>query len=236
VVPSSVPHSGACHYGALIHARVQVAIQTLVQAGAGQAAALSTGGGRRSTVCPGAAPIAASGAGPGVFRDGGTCMVQNHGWVLAAGDFLRVGEWMYQGGGPNNNTYAAVLLASGDLVVCYATAGRGPDLTRRYFSLVQDSGAQHLVDASWVFNPAQTDGQYIAIMQTDGTWSSTGARIRPGSARRTGRPTPGRPRRPATTARHSGPTATCGCTTPPPRRCRRPQHTPRPCRSSGRPG
>ena len=75
---------------------------------------------------------------------------------------------MYQGGGPNRHTYAAVLLASGDLVMCYATAGRGPDLTRRYFSLVQDSGAQHLVDASWVFNPAQTDGQYIAIMQTDG--------------------------------------------------------------------
>jgi hypothetical protein len=87
---------------------------------------------------------------------------------MGAGDYLRVGEWMFRGGGPNNNSYAATLLANGDVVLCYGTGGSGPDLSRRYYSLVRDAGPAHLVDPTWLFNPAQTDGQYIAYMQTDG--------------------------------------------------------------------
>jgi hypothetical protein len=95
-------------------------------------------------------------------------MVQNHGWLMAAGDYLRVGEWMFRSGGPNNNTYAAVLLANGDVVLCYGTPSSGPDLSRRYYSLVRDAGPAHLVDPSWQFDPAQTGGQYVAYMQSDG--------------------------------------------------------------------
>jgi len=95
-------------------------------------------------------------------------MVQNHGWLMAAGDYLRVGEWMFRSGGPNNNTYAAVLLANGDVVLCYGTPSSRPDLSRQYYSFVKDAGPAHLVDPNWQFDPAQTDGQYVAYMQSDG--------------------------------------------------------------------
>jgi hypothetical protein len=144
-------------------------------------------------------------------------MVQNHGWLMAAGDYLRVGEWMFRGGGPNNNTYAAVLLANGDVVLCYGTPSSGPDLSRRYYSLVQDAGPAHLVDPSWQFDPAQADGQYVAYMQSDGNLvlyrGSDPAQLgAPYWASNTNQPNPT-----GNYCASLGPTATCGCTTRTPR-------------------
>lgn len=92
--------------------------------------------------------------------------VQNHGWLMAAGGYLQVGDWMFGGGA--GHSYAATLLANGDVVLCYGTSASAPDLSRRYYSLVGDAGPAHLVDPAWQFNPAQTNGQYIAYMQADG--------------------------------------------------------------------
>jgi hypothetical protein len=39
-----------------------------------------------------------------VSRQGGTGMVQNHRWLMAAGDYPRVGERMFRSGGPSNTT------------------------------------------------------------------------------------------------------------------------------------
>ncbi|WP_327350707.1 hypothetical protein [Streptomyces sp. NBC_01304] len=95
-------------------------------------------------------------------------MGENHGWLLQAGDFLRVGDWLLCGDGPNGNTYAAVMQGNGDLLLCYATADGNPDPSRRYYSLIRDSAPGHMGNPNFYFNPAQTNGQYFTVMQMDG--------------------------------------------------------------------
>jgi hypothetical protein len=89
---------------------------------------------------------------------------------MGADDYLRVGDWLTIYDQRTRNAFAAVLLGNGDLVMCYATPDAKPDLSRPYYSFVNDSGASHLVNPAWRFNPNQTGGQYIARMQGDGNF------------------------------------------------------------------
>jgi hypothetical protein len=97
-------------------------------------------------------------------------MVQNRGWLLGAGEYLRVGDWLTIYDRNSNNGYAAVLRGNGDLVVCYANPDATPDLSKPYYSFVNDAGASHLVNPGWRLDPAQTGGQYIAAIQGDGNF------------------------------------------------------------------
>ncbi|MER5883204.1 hypothetical protein ABT160_05200 [Streptomyces sp. NPDC001941] len=99
---------------------------------------------------------------------GGEIVGENLGWLLRAGEYLRVGDWLSCGGGPNGNAYAALMQGNGDLLLCFARPDGSPDPARRYYSLVLDDGPGHMGNPYFTFNPAQTNGQYFAMMQLDG--------------------------------------------------------------------
>jgi hypothetical protein len=94
---------------------------------------------------------------------------QNKGAVLTAGNYLRVGDYLYAKL-PGRYAYFAVLQANGDLRSYYSELNdfNAVDTDQPYYSLVCDSPGPH-VDPSWHFDPNQ-NGQYFAIMQTDGNF------------------------------------------------------------------
>lgn len=97
----------------------------------------------------------------------------NKGSALAAGNYLRVGDYFFKQG-PRSGFYA-VLQGNGDLRFYFAkpgaTGGAYADIdpSQPYYSVVGDAGSAH-IDKSWKFNPAQTNGQYFAIIQADGNF------------------------------------------------------------------
>ncbi|MFI1919885.1 hypothetical protein [Nocardia sp. NPDC020380] len=97
----------------------------------------------------------------------------NKGSALAAGNYLRVGDYFFKQG--QLCGFYAVLQANGDLRFYFArpgaTGGAYADIDpdQPYYSVVGDAGSTH-IDPSWKFNPAQTNGVYFAIIQADGNF------------------------------------------------------------------
>lgn len=89
---------------------------------------------------------------------------------MHAGDYMQVNDYMYTTA-PGKYAYFAVLQPNGDLRFYYSTLNdfNACDRSQPYYSLVCDAPGPH-IDPSWSFNPNQTNGEYFAIMQTDGNF------------------------------------------------------------------
>jgi hypothetical protein len=96
----------------------------------------------------------------------------NKGAVLNAGDYLRVGDFLFAVHASQPYGYCAVLQPDGDLEFFYAsrtdpTLGLGP--TFRYFTQLADAPGHVYRDPAFTFSPGSF-GDYFAAMQGDGNF------------------------------------------------------------------